>query len=90
MTLHAAAAACRRTARRPAHADRLHTAAGVPEGDPADDALDFALQFELIKKSEAKALTVQQIHFADASSFGIPRCVCCGATSCGSRGFPAH
>lgn len=49
------------------------TAAGVPEGDPADDALDFALQFELIKKSEAKALTIQEVDFADPDSFGIPR-----------------
>ncbi len=47
--------------------------AGVPEGDPADDALDFALQFELIKKQEAKNLTIREVDFADADSFGIPR-----------------
>jgi hypothetical protein len=52
---------------------RLHLA-GVPEDDPADDALDFALQFELIKKAEAKSLSIQQVDFADADSFGIPRC----------------
>lgn len=54
--------------------------AGVPEGDPADDALDFALQFELIKKQEAKNLTIREVDFADADSFGIPRypslCIC--------------
>ena len=46
---------------------------GVPEDDPAAEALDFALQFELIKKQEASKLQLQEVDFADPDSYGIPR-----------------
>ena len=46
---------------------------GVPEDDPAAEALDFALQFELIKKQEASKLQLREVDFADPDSYGIPR-----------------
>ncbi len=49
--------------------------AGVPEDDPAGEALNFALKFELLSKEEAKRLKLCTINdFGDPGSFGIPRC----------------
>lgn len=47
----------------------------MPEDDPAEEALQFALKFELLTKEEAKKLKLRTIDdFADPDSFGIPRC----------------
>jgi hypothetical protein len=56
------------------HGTVMENFAGVPEDDPANEALQFALKYELIKKDEAKRLKIRKVDdFGDPASFGIPR-----------------
>lgn len=53
--------------------NNIQVVTGVPEDDPANEALQFALKYELIKKDEAKRLKIRKVDdFGDPASFGIP------------------
>lgn len=51
----------------------VQVVAGVPEDDPAADALQFAVQYELLKKQEASKLQIREIDFGEPDSYGIPK-----------------
>lgn len=53
--------------------NNVQVVTGVPEDDPASEALQFALKYELLKKDEAKRLKIRTVEdFGDPASFGIP------------------